>query len=219
VTLAPLADHCPLWAWSLTGAAAADETIPDLLAIDITLTHHAGVELGVGAKTVLAATTPAARIENGAVSVDRARFRTAFAPAAFVARQTVDDRLHTDPVNAGVRDTRVILLAATVAVIRARLHARPAMTDFAFATLTAADVLSQDSTRTRGKQRANRNANGAQKPAPVLKLGQRAGQCIEPRVIHAPPPASLDRRLRRWQQLRVAVGSETLALSPPFRSL
>src|SRR4029079_2927155 len=141
VALAPLAEECPLRAGALTGRAAADGVLRFARAVKVAAANETGIDLGESADAVLPAAAPAARLEYIAVSIDGARFGAAAVLAALIAGQAVDDGLGAEPVDAGVGDTGIVLLAATVVIGLARPHARAVRTGEVLRAATRARLL------------------------------------------------------------------------------
>lgn len=120
--MAPLAHDGPLWAWPATGASAAQGVQAAIQAVSICRADYAGVEFFKDARSFKARAT-ATGVEDSALVVNRARLAATRSATALVAGQAIHYRLDTHALQTTVVDAGVVVLAAAIAVIHARLLA------------------------------------------------------------------------------------------------
>jgi hypothetical protein len=140
-TFAAFADHGPIRTRVLTRPPAANEAIPNWLAIDITLADEAGIDVGVGAVSAVITSPESTRIDHRAIDVGVAPFRATLSPATFITWKAVGNGLNADCVDAGVQNTGIIFLTTAVPVVGARFHAESALAGFIFRACDSAVLL------------------------------------------------------------------------------
>src|SRR5215216_5088301 len=141
VALASLSHQGPDGAGPPASAVAADRVLPAIEAVLVARTDDTGIEFGELAVTIDTASAPPAGVEDRAVVVQLACRRTTLAFTTLGAGQAFDDRRGADAVGAHVRDAGIIVLAAAVAMVRARSDATAFRAELVLGTTAGAGLL------------------------------------------------------------------------------
>jgi hypothetical protein len=162
---AAFAHHGTFGARSTARAFAADTARPGVDALRGGGTAQAGIERDELANTLFTAAPEVARGNDRALVVKRAGFGAAFSAAALVSGKAFDDRLKAEPIDARVRDARVVMfLASTVAMCLANAAAQAVNACLAFGAPLRA-LLTAGVTRTGDDRRHHDRYHGPHHPA------------------------------------------------------
>ena len=188
VALASFSHQGADWAGSPTGAAAADRILSATEAVLVAGADDARVQLGELAVTIDTASAPPARVEDRAVVVQLACRRTTLAFTTLGAGQAFDDSRGADAVGAHVRDAGIIVLAAAVAMVRARSDATAFGAELVLGTTPWTDILtdSHSPVPARCTEGHGRQCSPEQCPA-IGGGGESFGKEIEPVLRHRHP--------------------------------